>query len=134
MKHRAKLIENGNEFLFVNEDLINVGESFLKINENGEIIKESFTADSIMENDGSAYRIIAKTSKVGWITTGDSTIKKFIRAELRPAIINSIIENDGHCEIETYIETKTFGTNEADFYESDSIVPFLINDLPVIHI
>jgi hypothetical protein len=30
------------------------------------------------------------------------------------------------------VETKTFGTNESDFYESDTTTPFLINNLPII--
>lgn len=133
MKQKVRMIESEKEFLFVDQDVINIGESYLQSDSTGKINEEIFVADSIMEN-GENHRILSKSSKAGWIATGDSFIKKIIRAELRPNIISKILENDGNCEIEMVSETKTFGTGEFDFYEADSNIPFLINNLPVIHI
>jgi hypothetical protein len=61
-------------------------------------------------------------------------VKRFIRAELRPKLLQGIFENDGNCEIETTIRTETLGKNEFDIMESDVIRPYLINDMAVIHI
>ena len=127
------MIESEKEFLFVDQDVINIGESYLQTDSTGKINEQIFVADSVMGN-GENLRILAKSNNAGWLATGDSYIKKFIRAELRPKVLQQILENDGNCEIEMMVETKTFGTGESNFYEADCNMPFLINDLPVIHI
>jgi hypothetical protein len=133
MKQKVRMIESEKEFLFVDQDVINIGESYVSVDSEGKINEQIFVADSIMEN-GENLRILAKSKNAGWIATGDSFIKKIIRAELRPKLIQKILENDGNCEIEISVETKTYGKSEFGFYEADSKMPFLINDLPVIHI
>lgn len=133
MKQKVRMIESEKEFLFVDQDVINIGESYVRVDSKGMVNEQEFIAKSIMEN-GENLRIVSKSEKPGWFATGDSFIKKFIRAELRPNLLQQILENDGACEIEMSVETKTYGNGEFDFYEANSKVPFLINNLPVIHI
>lgn len=131
MKKKVKLIESGNEFIFVDTETINVGESYIPT-ESIESDKDSSLISESILDAGLGYRILSKVKKIGWIASGESQVKKFVRAELRPSVINSIRENNNECSIEMVVETKTFGTNESDFYESDTTTPFLINNLPII--
>jgi len=131
MKKNVKLIESNNEFIFVDTDTINVGESYFPTESKKSGETSSLISESILDS-GLGYRILSRAKKLGWIASGESAIKKFVRAELRPNVINSIRENNNQCSIEMVVKTKTFGTNESDFYESDTTTPFLINNLPII--
>lgn len=137
MQSKVKLIEAHGKFLFITDGPINVGESVITLNEDGSAssITESWNGNSEM---GSNHKkVLLNSEKIGWIATSSKEnpmIKRFIRAELRPKILQGIFENDGNCEIETTISTEAFGKNEFDITESDVIRPYLINDMAVIHI
>ena len=79
MKQKVRMIESEKEFLFVDQDVINIGESYVSVDSEGKINEQIFVADSIMEN-GENLRILAKSKNAGWIATGDSFIKKIIAA------------------------------------------------------
>ena len=137
MQSKVKLIEAHGKFLFITDGPINPGESVITLNEDGSAanIMESWKGDS--EIGSNQKRVLLKSEKIGWVATSSKEnpmIKRFIRAELRPKVLQDIFENEGHCEIETVIDTMASGKNEFDVMESDVVMPYLINDMAVIHI
>ena len=137
MQSKVKLIEAHGKFLFITDGPINIGESVITLNEDGSAssITESWNGNSEM---GSNHKkVLLNSEKIGWIATSSKEtpmIKRFIRAELRPKLLQGIFENNGNCEIETILSTGSFGKNESDIMESDVVIPYLINDMAVIHV
>ena len=137
MQSKVKLIEAHGKFLFITDGPINIGESVITLNEDGSAssITESWNGNSEM---GSHHKkVLLNSEKIGWIATSSKEnpmIKRFIRAELRPKLLQGIFENNGNCEIETILSTGSFGKNESDIMESDVVIPYLINDMAVIHV
>jgi hypothetical protein len=133
MQSKVKLIEAHGKFLFITDGPINIGESVITLNEDGSAssITESWNGNSKIESNHK--KVLLNSEKIGWIATSSKetpTIKRFIRAELRPKILQGIFENNGNCEIETILSME----NESNRIESDVVIPYLINNMAVIHV
>jgi hypothetical protein len=135
MRKTVRLIEMEGNFLILSNDPIHVKESGIEVLPDGSLSKNIIINESSqpMEN---GMKIIFSSQKLGWISsdTAENNIKKIVRAELRTSEIKRIMENNGQCEIECMVETKTFGNSDLDFYEADVEIPYLINNLPIINL
>jgi hypothetical protein len=135
MKKKVRLIEMQGNFLILSKDPINTSESGLQILKDGSLSEEIVVNESESPID-SAMKIMYSSKELGWFATESESSghKKIIRTELRPKRVQEILKNGGECEIECMVETKTFGTNEFNFYESDVSTPYTINNLPIINL
>lgn len=135
MRKTVRLIEMQGNYFFLSNDPVNTKERAIEVRPDGSLSENIIVNESSSPLE-SGMKIVYSSEKLGWFSseTSESNIKKIIRAELRPSKVREIMENGGSCEIECIVETKTFGTGEFDFYESDVNTPYLINDLPVINL